>query len=588
MENIDSLVSWAKAHGAQISEDVQFRPIAAHNIGAVSASQTSQINVPVSIIVKLSDAHAKLGFDIAEILKSSRNVNGPLKLFLARERAVPDSFYGPYVKSLPTSQQINSPYVWLARDKQGLSGTNLGSSLRDNLNLLVEEWWLVIAAIPEDVEKPQEHYLNMKFYYEHKFYEDQQLHEYICADSEQNWTSFPAYLWASMILKSRSFPSGLLKGLPDAQADSVDFSQDDVAMLVPVIDLLNHNPRAVVTWAAENGGFQFSSQRDAQVSSPVELFNNYGRKGNEELLLAYGFCLEDNSADTVALKIKIPLQLLPEIEAKGVKLPKLSDYTTSVVKSLDTEDSAYEQYKDGVLFFISALQVPSDLVQVFQWLVKSPWEGERLTLRMQLSGLNHLRQAVESKAALLDANQVPAGENEHFTNIYLDSQRRILKSAVSHVKHAENELLTTHKLQILTLKAVFKKDVKFQQALLVTMGVTSYSDILDRELMDQVWLLYLIRCYNKSHYDLELFLPQWIHDCFVRMDAETEISAGEVVQFQGLYENVILPMNKAVPEIFNVGKWTVRELIVSTKLLDTIGFVRGKKQECLLVNDFEG
>ncbi|KAF8004951.1 hypothetical protein HF325_000408 [Metschnikowia pulcherrima] len=71
------------------------------------------------------------------------------------------------------------------------------------------------------------------------------------------------------------------------------------------------------------------------------------------------------------------------------------------------------------------------------------------------------------------------------------------------------------------------------------------------------------------------------------MDKETEMAAAEVVQFQTLYENLIIPMNKAVPEIYNRGKWTVRELIVSTKLLDTISFVRGKKQECLLVNDFE-
>ena len=71
------------------------------------------------------------------------------------------------------------------------------------------------------------------------------------------------------------------------------------------------------------------------------------------------------------------------------------------------------------------------------------------------------------------------------------------------------------------------------------------------------------------------------------MDKETEVTAEEVLQFRELYENIILPMNQAAPEIYNVGKWTVRELIVSTRLLDTIGFVRGRDQECILVQQEE-
>ncbi|QBM88410.1 hypothetical protein METSCH_C03780 [Metschnikowia aff. pulcherrima] len=584
-ENIQNLLSWAANSGAQILEDVLFVTIAKGNVGARSDSPSSSIKVPIKAIIKLSDAILGLEFDVEKHLGTLKNINAPLKLYLAQVRAFLDGFYHAYVKSLPSAAEINSPYVWLPEDKQNLQGTNLGSSLRENVLLLIEEWWLIISVLPESVPKPPAHFVNMKFYYEHKFYDDAQLHEYLTNDEIDNWTSFPAYLWASMIVKSRSFPSALLKGLP--KVSEIDLRQPDVAMLVPVIDLLNHSPQANVTWTASDEYFEFQSHNNGG----GELFNNYGRKGNEELLLAYGFCLENNSADTVALKIKVPEQMLPELEKHGVTLPRLSDYTSSVVGGETQADSAsYDQFKDGLLFFIAKDRVPEDLIRVFQWLVRSAWEN-KLTVRMQLSGLNHLRQAVESKAALIDVNNVNSEKNAEMIKIYLRSQKAILHAAVSDIKHMENALLTEHKASILTLKTIYKKDVKFAQSLLVTLGVTSYADILAQELMDQVWLLYLIRCYNKNSYSDEAleeqYLPNWIHDAFVRMDKETDMAAAEVVQFQALYENLIIPMNKAVPEIYNRGKWTVRELIVSTKLLDTISFVRGKKQECLLVNDFE-
>lgn len=284
--------------------------------------------------------------------------------------------------------------------------------------------------------------------------------------------------------------------------------------------------------------------------------------------------------------------MLPVLEANGVKLPSISDYTTSVVPNEGKLDAdKYDEYRDGLLFFITKQHIPDNLVLLFQWLVKTKWE-KTLTLRMKLSGLNHLRQAVESKAALLDYSGLLASSPNHNivnTRIYLKLQKKILDSAVKHIKHIEKALLDEHKNSLLTLKSVFKKDIKFANSLLLTMGVTSWDDIAEKQLMDQVWLLYLIRCYNRDEYivskedEEENYLPKWIQKAFKKMDADTEMDATEVVQFRQLYENLILPMNEAVPEIYNKGKWTVRELIVSTKLLDTVGFVRGKEQECILV-----
>jgi hypothetical protein len=50
----------------------------------------------------------------------------------------------------------------------------------------------------------------------------------------------------------------------------------------------------------------------AEQSAGSQLYNNYGPKSNEELLLGYGFAIEDNPDDVVALKLGTA-NLTPEI-----------------------------------------------------------------------------------------------------------------------------------------------------------------------------------------------------------------------------------------------------------------------------------
>lgn len=86
-----------------------------------------------------------------------------------------------------------------------------------------------------------------------------------------------------------------------------------------------------------------------------EVFNNYGQKGNEELLLAYGFAIENNTADSAALKIKIPEPRMKVIKDLGIELPSINDYTNSVVEQTS---SVIEAHSDGVLFYINQEQIP--------------------------------------------------------------------------------------------------------------------------------------------------------------------------------------------------------------------------------------
>lgn len=579
--SVEELVQWAVSHGGYVTPNVEFKRISPHNIGAFYTNggennDEPQLKLPMKLIITPETAR-----DSFSITNGS---NSLLKLYLARERTskfISSSFYSKYLSLLPKLANIDTPYVWSAEDKALIKGTNLGNSLKENLLKLVEEWWTIINLLPDELEKPNEHFINMKFYYEAKFYTDDDFFKYFADENINNWTNFPNYLWASIILKSRSFPAYLLS---DSQ-----FKQDE-AMLLPLVDLLNHSPRAKVNWSVSEGFFNFKSD---SLPTSGELFNNYGRKGNEELLLAYGFVLENNKSDTSALKIKVPVDLLPELEQHGVKLPSISDYTSSVVETSsqqkDESTSDYKQHEDGLLFYITNDHIPENLVLLFQWLVKNKWETE-LTLRMKLAGINQLRQALDTKHQALSAITVPENSSEHYHNIkvYVESQRQIFSASIKNLKRIEKELLADKK-RFLTLKNVYKKDIKFLQALLVTLGVTSYDTILENELQDQIWLLYLMRCYNRDEYiqsdedEEENYLPKWIQEAFVKLSKETKITASEIVSYKELYEGLIIPLNKAVPEIFNRGKWEVDQMIIAAKLLDLIGFVRGKDQECIVV-----
>lgn len=594
-EGIRQLVTWAKLKGAQISENVGFGYLDAGYIGAIyngegEDSSIPSIKIPFDALVTIDKAIEYFGeWALTAHLKTS-NVNAVLKMYLSRLRSERNHEFSDFVNLLPTSEQIGTPYCWNAEYKAYLKGTNLGNSLRDNIALLVEEWWQIVNMIPESVPKPENHYVNLKFYYEYKFYTDDDIYKYFAVDVEAaNWTSFPNYLWASLILKSRSFPYYLFAKHVTRQV------APDEAVLIPVIDLTNHNPKAKVSWSVgDDGSFTLECENPTRVKG-AEIFNNYGMKGNEELLLAYGFCIEDNSADSAALKIKVPVELLPELEAEGVKLPTMNDYTTAVHRSEDVQEKVndsvdkYKKYEDGLLFFVTKTHIPDSLILLFQLLMKNKHES-KLSLRMKLSGLNQLRQAIESKLTIIENVTLPKDVTKDFKlkniSTYIKSQKQIMLAAIKNIKRQEKTLLAEEKSRLISLKSVWKKDAPFQRSLLLALGVTSFDQLVEAQFLDQCWLLWLIRCYNRNEYDLkadDVFLPEWIHDYFVKVAAETEIQPAEVLQYKELYQGLIPELNQRVPDIYDAGKWRVNELIISAKVLDLISFTRGKEQECIIV-----
>ncbi|KAK3711071.1 hypothetical protein LTR37_009858 [Vermiconidia calcicola] len=134
------------------------------------------------------------------------------------------------------------------------------------------------------------------------------------------------FKWAATIYASRSFSSRSLRPTSNKywaayksrpsdgtrQAVLLDMchaSAEDLhfPVLFPGLDAANHSPDAKVDWTFDPGRFTINLSTESEgLQAGDEFFNNYGAKGNGELLIGYGFCIPDNPHDTVGMTLKAP------------------------------------------------------------------------------------------------------------------------------------------------------------------------------------------------------------------------------------------------------------------------------------------
>lgn len=87
------------------------------------------------------------------------------------------------------------------------------------------------------------------------------------------------YIWASTIFVSRAFSAKVLSGvIPDAE-----LPEENVSVLLPFIDVLNHRPLAKVEWRAGKDDVSFVVLEN--VAAGEEIANNYGPRNNEQCRL---------------------------------------------------------------------------------------------------------------------------------------------------------------------------------------------------------------------------------------------------------------------------------------------------------------
>lgn len=217
----------------------------------------------------------------------------------------PASFWFQYIRLLPQPYQPETfgiPVWWPEDDRKYLDGTNADPPIKIRKSLWEEEWKRGFSLLKEAFE------------------------------GWEQYTYF-LYQWAATIFGSRSFrpsltiPESFVRG-PDAFAedmylDVAHVRKDRFSVLLPVMDIGNHNGANQVVWSQHPEAGQFSLSNLGPVEKGSQIYNYYGDKSNSELLVAYGFTLPDTNKDLVNLR------LTPDSESNRLRRSQTSHIVDS-------------------------------------------------------------------------------------------------------------------------------------------------------------------------------------------------------------------------------------------------------------------
>ncbi|QHS76533.1 protein-lysine N-methyltransferase [Saccharomyces paradoxus] len=474
-EALEALLQWGATFGVIVPEELKFEYTDLKGIICVCEKDIDNpsIKIPPEIVISRN-----LPMKFFKLSESTKNINGWLKLFFAKIKFDRDNDtivddvrvnekFKPYLDALPF--RLNSPLIWNPSELERLSSTNLGNSIHEKFAGIFKEWLeLVSSSDLFDLERVAD---DIQTFHKLDELTYETLYEQILKNTELQtptiWYSFSAFLWSHLIFISRAFPEYVLnKSCPD-----------NSIILLPIVDLLNHDYRSKVKWYPEDGWFCY--EKIGIASQSRELSNNYGGKGNEELLSGYGFVLEDNIFDSVALKIKLPLDVVSNIleTEPNLKLPLLSDYTTYAFENKDCGQQekkvarSVTDYVDGVTYFININNEQSlePLLDLFTYLSKTEEESLH-DLRARFEGIQMLRNALHSKLKCVIGP--PAADDSYAidpyrlycADIYTKGQKQILKEAVTRLRKLEKTMLSENKHQLLTMSKILKNDPAFVEA----------------------------------------------------------------------------------------------------------------------------
>ncbi|KAJ9110814.1 hypothetical protein QFC22_006670 [Naganishia vaughanmartiniae] len=342
----------------------------------------------------------------------------------------------PYVTTLPTTSELLTPFQWNADELELLEGLNLGHAVKARRDLWRGEWDGVQSALRKLVEGRS----SGGFSWEH-------------------------YLLANTYISSRAFPSSLL----DPSSSSIPInpsqlaSEDDThstglsvapsalsrpanevtptsyPVLIPGLDTLNHRRNQAVTWVSSalpssivkdeatestaEAAYRSKQERcvvlvvRTEVAANEQVFNNYGPKGNEELILGYGFSIPENPDDTLALKLGIPEDTLTQGVRDALTTLSISDSSNGAPKP----ESSTASPLDRTWYIPRSGELPEELFGVVRIILSmqgdatadSQDEEEASELEMDVTGmllemvqtkLEKLNDILERNEAVVDGN----------------------------------------------------------------------------------------------------------------------------------------------------------------------------------------
>ncbi|KAH7368068.1 SET domain-containing protein [Plectosphaerella cucumerina] len=287
-----------------------------------------------------------------------------------------DSFWHPYIASLPQPDRLDSwglPASWPTDDLELLEDTNVHTAVGEIKARLKSEFKEATSILKK---------------------------------TETDWQDYTRvlYTWAYSIYTSRSFRPSRVVLNPESLALPTGCKIDDFSILMPLFDVGNHSPLAVVDWSTErHEGSQAEAvtlKTGTEYTAGEQVFNNYGEKTNAELMLAYGFLIPASDAlhnDYVHLQLRTgpPTENDDTPEAKAAREfffslrpvthpSSVTGRKRSILPDLKPEEilPAFRHVQDRLVWQLVALQTSEE-----QRATLLPTnEGDEARLRMVLTG----------------------------------------------------------------------------------------------------------------------------------------------------------------------------------------------------------
>ncbi|KAJ1998979.1 hypothetical protein H4R26_005247, partial [Coemansia thaxteri] len=243
-ERLSAFIAWLESNGADLGK-IEIRDAGDDGNGVYARQHIGSGEryawIPYRLIITGQVCHDAVRTDALQ--------GRPLLCaFLIHERFVQGdrSFWKPYIDILP--RDFHTPMQFTDEELRFLASTPVEYAIAERHEKYHEEHRQALAAVPESVVP-------------------------------RNEFTYANYLWAATVLSSRSFSKDVVQG---------DCSRltTESEVLLPLLDMMNHQPRKRVSWITSDKGVEFVTGADIELGE--QIFNNYGPKANEELMMGYG------------------------------------------------------------------------------------------------------------------------------------------------------------------------------------------------------------------------------------------------------------------------------------------------------------
>ncbi|KAG0661209.1 hypothetical protein C6P45_001405 [Maudiozyma exigua] len=591
-DKLIKLIDWAKENGTIINDSIEFKVDKSNGVYATLCNPDKikrlngekLISVPSAILI--TKKLALESFDSKINDKTVPNPNALTQLYLCQLKfqienqsqslATKQAFFKTYLDLLPNS--LNHPYFWPLDKLELLKKTDLYITVKHTLTSLFKEWSEILNVCDVKPYEKDENTINKLIGTELDLNEQETfkvVFQYI-QDSVKlfledasaiHWNSFFAYLWSFCIFNSRAFPEIML--------NSKDITNINQAFLMPIMDLLNHKNNTKVKWifSEEDQKVDFFTNvenfTNKKENPNNELYNNYGDKSNEELLLGYGFVEESNNFDFCRLTLKLEDQLLKDAKFKqGIKLTDENLIAPGCVQfKLSMNES-----------------LPTSLLKLFGFLCKLKSE-DKIPYRALLEGSDELRGILESKLNSIKEliKELKGADNViQILKSYLVSQRRIMNQTMETLASKQKSIVKSVPQQnMISFKTIFKSDKMFANAMLLRFGVIKFEDLISKDVMNKALMLWIVRAANKDALPkkLEYTVPQFILVMFKEVADNIVVQKEDVMEYMSFYKELFPHLSQKLPEVFSKGEWGIKQFIIADTVIDRIVWIKKNNNE---------